>query len=120
MEAALASGSDETLALSPLGRHLARLPVHPRLGKMLVYGTLFGCVGPVASVAAAVGAAGRSDALWAPDPNRAQQQSRATLAAPRATKGGFHGHLLTFGVGGARSERSQEPRIHPWRDLEER
>ena len=45
IEGAIASGSDEHLALTPLGRHLARLPVHPRLGKMLVYGTLFGCLG---------------------------------------------------------------------------
>lgn len=84
MEAALASGSDEKLALAPLGRHLARLPVHPRLGKMLVYGSLLGCVGPVVSVAAAVGAAGRPDALWLPEPSRAQREERKLLCPPRA------------------------------------
>ena len=84
MEASLGAGSDASLALTPLGRHLARLPVHPRLGKMLVYGTLFGCVGPAASVAAAVGAAGRADALFAPDATRSQKAARARLAPPRA------------------------------------
>jgi len=85
VELAIASASDERLTLTPLGRHLARLPVHPRLGKMLVYGTLFGCVGPVASVAAAVGTSGRSDALFAQDPTRAQTQARtAEIAPPRA------------------------------------
>jgi len=84
VEAALASGSDEKLALAPLGRHLARLPVHPRLGKMLVYGSLLGCVGPVVSVAAAVGAAGRPDALWLPEPSRAQREERKLLCPPRA------------------------------------
>ena len=84
IEQALAAGSDEKLVLAPLGRHLARLPVHPRLGKILVYGTLLGCVGPVASVAAAVGSGGRPDAIWAPDPARSQREERKKLCPPRA------------------------------------
>ncbi|KAH8372362.1 hypothetical protein KR093_011205, partial [Drosophila rubida] len=37
--------------LTPLGRLLARLPIEPRLGKMLVLGTVFGCADLVASMA---------------------------------------------------------------------
>jgi HrpA-like RNA helicase len=38
--------------LTPLGKHLARLPVDVRLGKMLIYGTLFKCIDPALTVAA--------------------------------------------------------------------
>ncbi len=34
-----------------LGRHLAALPLPPRVGKMLLYGVLFGCLDPVLTVA---------------------------------------------------------------------
>ncbi|XP_032585877.2 dosage compensation regulator isoform X1 [Drosophila mojavensis] len=37
--------------LTPLGRLLARLPIEPRLGKMLVLGAVFGCADLVASMA---------------------------------------------------------------------
>ncbi|KAF5835639.1 P-loop containing nucleoside triphosphate hydrolase protein [Dunaliella salina] len=40
--------------LTPLGHHLAQLPVDPRLGKLLVLGCVLGCLGPAASVAAAM------------------------------------------------------------------
>ena len=42
------------LALTPLGFHLSRLPVEPRLGKMLVYGCVLGCLPPVLTAAAAM------------------------------------------------------------------
>ena len=38
--------------LTPLGRILARLPVEPRLGKMMILGTLFGLGDAVATIAA--------------------------------------------------------------------
>ncbi|CAH2043766.1 unnamed protein product, partial [Iphiclides podalirius] len=38
--------------LTPLGWHLARLPVHPAAGKLLLLATLFGCLDRAASVAA--------------------------------------------------------------------
>ena len=40
--------------LTPLGYHLAALPVDVRLGKMLLYGALFGCVDPITMTAAAI------------------------------------------------------------------
>ena len=33
--------------LTPLGHHLAALPVHVRIGKMLLYGAVFDCLEPV-------------------------------------------------------------------------
>ncbi|XP_018426680.1 PREDICTED: ATP-dependent RNA helicase DHX36 [Nanorana parkeri] len=38
--------------LTPLGFHLARLPVEPHIGKMILFGALFGCLDPVLTIAA--------------------------------------------------------------------
>jgi len=40
--------------LTALGFHLASLPVEPRVGKMMVYGAIFGCTDPALSIAAAI------------------------------------------------------------------
>ena len=40
--------------LTPLGRHLAALPVEPRLGKLLVLGACLACLGPACTIAAAM------------------------------------------------------------------
>ncbi|GAB4848110.1 hypothetical protein Ancab_002774 [Ancistrocladus abbreviatus] len=42
-------GSEE---LTPLGHHLAKLPVDLLVGKMLLYGAMFGCLSPVLSISA--------------------------------------------------------------------
>ena len=44
--------------LTPLGYHLACLPIDPRLGKMILMGAVFGCLDPVLTIAA--GLASRS------------------------------------------------------------
>ncbi|XP_049875623.1 ATP-dependent DNA/RNA helicase DHX36-like [Pectinophora gossypiella] len=46
---------DDKETLTPLGWHLARLPVHPSAGKLLLLGSLFGCLDRAASVAAVWG-----------------------------------------------------------------
>ncbi|XP_048655991.1 ATP-dependent RNA helicase DHX29 isoform X2 [Marmota marmota marmota] len=38
--------------LTPLGQHLAALPVNVKIGKMLIFGAIFGCLNPVATLAA--------------------------------------------------------------------
>ena len=43
------------LSLTPLGFHLAHLPIEPRLGKMLVYATVLGCLDPIVTIAASFG-----------------------------------------------------------------
>jgi len=40
--------------LTPLGAHLAKLPVDVRLGKMLIFGALFRCIDPIVSIAASL------------------------------------------------------------------
>nr|XP_020476761.1 ATP-dependent RNA helicase DHX29 isoform X1 [Monopterus albus] len=40
--------------LTPLGHHLASLPVNVKIGKMLIYGAIFGCLEPIATIAAAI------------------------------------------------------------------
>lgn len=45
---------DSNEELTPLGYHLAALPVDVRLGKMLLYGALFKCVDPVVLTAATI------------------------------------------------------------------
>ena len=41
--------------LTPLGQHLAVLPVDVRVGKMLLYGAVLGCLSPVLTIAAVLG-----------------------------------------------------------------
>ncbi|NXA95847.1 DHX36 helicase, partial [Melanocharis versteri] len=40
--------------LTPLGVHLARLPVEPHIGKMILFGALFCCLDPVLTIAASL------------------------------------------------------------------
>ncbi|KAI1905280.1 hypothetical protein AGOR_G00014480 [Albula goreensis] len=40
--------------LTPLGHHLATLPVNVKIGKMLVFAAIFGCLEPIATIAAAI------------------------------------------------------------------
>ncbi|KAM5163257.1 ATP-dependent DNA/RNA helicase DHX36 [Mantella aurantiaca] len=45
---------DKREELTPLGFHLARLPVEPHIGKMILFGALFGCLNPVLTIAASL------------------------------------------------------------------
>jgi ATP-dependent RNA helicase DHX36 len=42
---------DANEELTPLGRHLSNLPVDPRLGKMMLFGTIFQCLDPILTIA---------------------------------------------------------------------
>jgi HrpA-like RNA helicase len=42
--------------LTPLGQHLAKLPVDARVGKMLIFGALFRCIDTIATIAASLSA----------------------------------------------------------------
>ncbi len=41
--------------LTPLGYHLAKLPVDPKVGKMILFGAIFSCLDPVLTVASSLG-----------------------------------------------------------------
>lgn len=45
---------DDDENLTPLGYHLARLPIAPQMGKMLLFGTIFSCLDPILSIATAL------------------------------------------------------------------
>jgi ATP-dependent RNA helicase DHX36 len=45
---------DASTELTALGFHLSSLPVDPRIGKMMIYGALFGCVDSALTIAAAM------------------------------------------------------------------
>jgi ATP-dependent RNA helicase DHX57 len=54
------------LTLTSLGHHLAYVPIDLRLAKVLLYGAIFRCVDPAATIAACLGA-GRSPLVSPPD-----------------------------------------------------
>lgn len=45
---------DEEVKLTPLGSHLAMLPLDARIGKFLVFGSILRCIEPVAIIAACI------------------------------------------------------------------
>ncbi|KAM4627484.1 LOW QUALITY PROTEIN: ATP-dependent DNA/RNA helicase DHX36 [Polymixia lowei] len=45
---------DRSENLTPLGFHLARLPVEPHIGKLILFGALLGCLDPVLTIAASL------------------------------------------------------------------
>lgn len=47
-------GSPKIDQLTPLGEHLAKIPVDARLGKMLIFGALFRCLDKVLTIAASL------------------------------------------------------------------
>lgn len=49
-----AGSAGEEVILTPLGSHLAMLPLDARIGKFLVYGSILRCVEPVAIIAACI------------------------------------------------------------------
>lgn len=51
---ALARSEENATQLTALGYHLATLPVHPRVGKLLIYGNLFGVNDSCLTIAAAM------------------------------------------------------------------
>ncbi len=57
LNAALDSGvqhSPDRWSITPLGYHLAALPVNPRIGKLILYGILFHCLDPMLTIAASL------------------------------------------------------------------
>lgn len=45
---------DHAENLTALGFHLARLPVEPHIGKLILFGALLGCLDPVLTIAASL------------------------------------------------------------------
>lgn len=80
--------------LTPLGAHLRRMPLDPRVAKMLVFGAILGCLDPALTVAAALGH-GRPVLLSAPPAAQAEiAAARATLLAPAVAARSDHVALV--------------------------
>jgi len=50
----IGTGMQQSERLTPLGLHLAKLPVDVKLGKMLIFGSLFQCIDPILTIAASL------------------------------------------------------------------
>ncbi|EOD31220.1 hypothetical protein EMIHUDRAFT_423891 [Emiliania huxleyi CCMP1516] len=85
----LAGALDAADALTLLGAHLARMPLDVRVGKMVLYGALLGCIDPMLTIAAALST--RRSPFLAPFEQRqagrrrrgAQALHRRALGPPR-------------------------------------
>jgi ATP-dependent RNA helicase DHX36 len=80
MGALAAEASDPRL--TPLGFHLAQLPLDPRLGKALIYGAVLRCVDPLLTIVAAL--AERSPFRPLPPAHVMEPEERARIEAARA------------------------------------
>ena len=69
--------------LTPLGQHLARMPLDARVGKILIYGALLGCLEPALTIAAAMSLS-RSPFLSPADRRAEAQQARSKFATERS------------------------------------
>ena len=66
--------------LTPLGKHLAHMPVDARVGKMLLFGALLGCLDPILTIAAAM--SGRQLFVSPKDKKAEADAMKKIIAAP--------------------------------------
>ncbi|ELR25721.1 helicase conserved Cterminal domain containing protein [Acanthamoeba castellanii str. Neff] len=69
--------------LTPLGYHLAQLPVDVHIGKMMLFGAILCCLDPVLTIAAAM-SAGKSAFYSPPDRREEANQARFGLALDKS------------------------------------
>ncbi|KAG0562821.1 hypothetical protein KC19_9G173900 [Ceratodon purpureus] len=69
---------DENENLTKLGKHLSLLPVEPNIGKMLIMGSIFGCLDPILTIAA--GLAVRDPFILPADKKELADESRLSFA----------------------------------------
>lgn len=90
-----AGALDDAGALTPLGHHLARLPVDVRAGKIIVLGAVLGCLKPALTIAAYLSS--KSPFVAPQDERDAADRVRVAFAAPKApgiAAGQFSDHLV--------------------------
>ena len=102
---ALVNNTEEIV--TPLGKHLTHMPCDPRLGKMLVYASLLGCLDPMLTIASAM--SGRP-LFYSPKDNRedAEKKKRAFAVGKSdhlAVVNAFDGWLNAKKRGGRGAER---------------
>ena len=83
---------DEQETLTPLGRALAKIPAHPRIGKMLVIGSILGCCGPLYVLAASLVL---RDPFVQPFQSKAEADTQRTKFAQGPSENSDHLALLS-------------------------
>ncbi|CAN5951634.1 unnamed protein product [Sphagnum jensenii] len=76
---------DEEEEITPLGYHLAALPVDVHIAKMMIYGAVFGCISPVLTVAACLN---HKSPFFAPEDQKDAAQRAKQALVSEMTKGG--------------------------------
>ena len=69
--------------MTPLGHHIARMPLEPRIAKILIYGALLGCIDPALTIAAAMSLS-RSPFLTPSDKRQEANAARADFVRERS------------------------------------
>ncbi|XWS55304.1 hypothetical protein CRYUN_Cryun10bG0163800 [Craigia yunnanensis] len=67
--------------LTPLGHHLAKLPVDVLIGKMLLYGGIFGCLSPILSISAFLSY--KSPFLYPKDEKQSVERAKLALLSDK-------------------------------------
>ncbi|KAL9707956.1 hypothetical protein quinque_011474 [Culex quinquefasciatus] len=89
---------DDDQTLTPLGYHLARLPMDPRTGKMVLLSSIFSCADPISSIAASLSF---KDAFYKPF----GKEKEVGMVKRKFAKGYHSDHLMLANV------------IEQWKDL---
>ncbi|CAM6089460.1 unnamed protein product [Calypogeia fissa] len=76
---------DEAEVLTSLGYHLASLPVDVRVGKMLLFGAVLGCLSPVLTIAACL--SNKSPFISPQDQREASERAKQLLVADKGQDG---------------------------------
>lgn len=103
---------DENENLTVLGRNLSMLPVEPKLGKMLIMGSIFNCLDPIMTVVASLSV--RDPFLMPFDKKDLAESSRAQFSARD-----FSDHLAVVRAfeGWKEAEREQSGYEYCWRNF---
>lgn len=103
---------DENENLTVLGRNLSMLPVEPKLGKMLIFGSLFNCLNPIMTVVAGLSV---RDPFLMPFDKKDLAESAKALFSGRT----FSDHLALVQAyeGWKEAERQQSGYEYCWRNF---
>ena len=86
--------------ITPLGRHLANLPVDVRLGKMLIYASIFGCLEPALTIVATL--SGKSPMVT--PPNKRDEANGAHARFCRMSSKNKHPFFASSPLSGEKNE----------------
>ncbi|KAL6494913.1 hypothetical protein OROGR_009393 [Orobanche gracilis] len=103
---------DENENLTILGRMLSMLPVEPKLGKMLIYGAIFNCLGPIMTIVA--GLSLRDPFLMPFDKKDLAESAKARFSARDFSD---HITLVRAFEGWKKAEREQSGYEYCWRNF---